>query len=72
MATAHFSDEAYQTLERINRAHQAEVADLRATMHSKQSNYEAIKRKLGRAKGMLLDGKSADAILADVFHLQRG
>ena len=72
LATEHFDDDAYATLAKVNKAHRAELATLRGDLHSKHQNYEAIKRKLGRAKSMLLDCKSGDAILADVFHLKRG
>ena len=47
LATEHWSNDAYQTLEKVNKTHRQELATLRGDLHSKQSNFEAIKRRLG-------------------------
>ena len=55
LATEHWSNDAYQTLEKVNKAHRQELATLRGDLHSKHQNYEAIKRRLGRIRGTLLE-----------------
>ena len=56
LATEHWSNDAYQTLEKVNKAHRQELATLRGDLHSASNqNYEAIKRRLGRIRGTLLE-----------------
>ena len=55
LATEHWSNDAYQTLEKVNKAHRQELANWRGDLHSKQSNFEAIKRRLGRIRSTLLE-----------------
>ena len=55
MLAAHWDDEPLQVLEKISKTHCAEVSELRGDLHSKHQNYEAIKRRLGRIRGTLLE-----------------